>query len=71
MWSASSGSAIFSFFISAARSAGELGHLFLMPCDAVLFGASGGVAAVLMAYATILPELELRRAALLRRRAGG
>lgn len=39
--------------------AGELGHLFLMPSDCVLFAASGGVAAVLFAYATILPELEL------------
>ncbi|MDB6147250.1 MAG: glpG [Spartobacteria bacterium] len=39
--------------------AGELGHLFLMPSDSVLYGASGGVAAVVMAYATILPELEL------------
>ena len=38
---------------------GELGHLFLMPASAVLFGGSGGVAAVLFAYATILPELEL------------
>src|SRR4051812_33310336 len=39
--------------------AGELGHLFFMPTDTVLFAASGGVAAVLVAYATILPELEL------------
>lgn len=39
--------------------AGELGHLFLMPPAAVLVGGSGGVAAVLFAYATILPELEL------------
>jgi membrane associated rhomboid family serine protease len=39
--------------------AGELGHLFLMPSDCILFGASGGVAAVLFAYATILPDLEL------------
>lgn len=38
---------------------GELGHLFLMPPDCVLLAASGGVAAVLAAYATILPELEL------------
>lgn len=43
----------------AGAAAGELGHLFLMPGSAVLFGASGGVAAVLFAYATILPELEL------------
>lgn len=39
--------------------AGELGHLFFMPASAVLFGASGGVAAVVIAFATILPELEL------------
>jgi membrane associated rhomboid family serine protease len=38
---------------------GELGHLFLMPPDCVLLAASGGVAAILAAYATILPELEL------------
>jgi membrane associated rhomboid family serine protease len=38
---------------------GELAHLFLMPPDSVLFAASGGVTAVLFAYATILPELEL------------
>jgi len=38
---------------------GELGHLFLMPPDCSLLAASGGVAAVLVAYATILPELEL------------
>jgi membrane associated rhomboid family serine protease len=46
-------------------AAGELGHLFLMPSSSVLFGASGGVAAVLMAYATILPELELTSTRLL------
>ncbi len=38
---------------------GELGHLFLMPPDCTLLAASGGVAAILIAYATILPELEL------------
>lgn len=38
---------------------GELGHLFLMPTNTILFAASGGVAAVLIAYATVLPELEL------------
>ena len=43
----------------AGAAAGELGHLFLMPGTTILLGASGGVAAVLMAYATILPELEL------------
>ena len=45
------------YLVGAA--AGELGHLFLMPNATILFGASGGIAAVLMAYATILPELEL------------
>lgn len=30
-----------------------------MPSDCVLFAASGGVAAVFIAYATILPELEM------------
>ena len=38
---------------------GELGHLFLMPSTTVLFAASGGVAAVVVAFATILPDLEL------------
>jgi membrane associated rhomboid family serine protease len=38
---------------------GELGHLFLMPSQSVLYAASGGVAAVVVAYAAILPELEL------------
>jgi len=38
---------------------GELGHLFLMPPNCTLFAAAGGVTAVLIAYATILPELEL------------
>jgi membrane associated rhomboid family serine protease len=38
---------------------GELGHLLLMPSNCILFAASGGVAAVLFAYATVLPELEL------------
>ena len=39
--------------------AGELGHLFLMPSTTVLLGASGGVAAIVVAFGTILPELEL------------
>ena len=43
----------------AGAIAGELGHLFMMPSPTVLFAASGGIAAVLMAYSTILPELEL------------
>jgi membrane associated rhomboid family serine protease len=38
---------------------GELGHLFLMPSTTVLVAASGGIAAVIVAYATILPELEV------------
>jgi membrane associated rhomboid family serine protease len=45
--------------------AGELGHLFLMPSQSVLFAASGGVAAVVAAYAAIPPELELTPAVLL------
>jgi membrane associated rhomboid family serine protease len=39
--------------------AGELGHLFFMPGTTMLLGASGGVAAMIMALAIILPELEL------------
>jgi membrane associated rhomboid family serine protease len=38
---------------------GELGHLFLMPPETVLLAASGGVAAIVVAYAVVLPELEL------------
>ena len=38
---------------------GELGHLFLMPSTTVLLGASGGVAAMVIALAIMLPELEL------------
>jgi membrane associated rhomboid family serine protease len=45
-------------FLSGA-AVGQLGHLFLMPSTTALYGATGGVAAVLMAYATILPEMEL------------
>jgi membrane associated rhomboid family serine protease len=45
-------------FLSGAIG-GELGHLFLMPSETLLYAASGGVAAVLVAYATILPELDL------------
>lgn len=48
----------FYLFLSGAI-AGEFGHLFLMPSDAVLDGASGGAAALIVAYATILPELDL------------
>jgi membrane associated rhomboid family serine protease len=45
-------------FLSGAIG-GEFGHLFLMPADTLLYAASGGVAAVTVAYATILPELDL------------
>jgi membrane associated rhomboid family serine protease len=49
----------FFFLYFYGAIAGELGHLFLMPQTTVLLAASGGVAAVTMAYATVLPELEL------------
>jgi membrane associated rhomboid family serine protease len=49
----------FFFLYMSGALAGEVVHLFFMPANAVLFGASGGVIAVLMAYATILPELEM------------
>jgi membrane associated rhomboid family serine protease len=39
--------------------AGEVGHLFLMPYTTVLLAASGGVAAVIVAFGTVLPELEI------------
>jgi membrane associated rhomboid family serine protease len=45
-------------FLSGAIG-GELGHLFLMPSETLLYAASGAVAALLIAYATILPELDL------------
>jgi membrane associated rhomboid family serine protease len=48
---------LFLYFFGAFS--GELGHLFLMPGDSALFAASGGVAAIFIAYATILPELEM------------
>jgi membrane associated rhomboid family serine protease len=49
----------FLFLYLFGAFSGVLGHLFLMPRDCVLFAASGGVAAVFVAYATILPELEV------------
>ena len=49
----------FVYLYLAGAIGGELGHMFLMPSETVLFAASGGVAAVVVAYATILPELEL------------
>jgi membrane associated rhomboid family serine protease len=48
---------LFLYFFGAFS--GELGHLFLMPVDCALFAAGGGVAAIFIAYATILPELEM------------
>jgi len=38
---------------------GELGHLFSMPATTVLMAGSGGVAAMVVALAIILPELEV------------
>jgi len=38
---------------------GELGHLFFMPKTTVLLAGAGGIAALIVAYATILPELEI------------
>lgn len=49
----------FLYLYLAGSVAGELGHLFLMPPTSVVYAASGGVAAVVVAYAAILPELEL------------
>lgn len=49
----------FVYLFLCGAIAGELGHLFLMPAESLLYGASGGVAAVVIAYATILPELDL------------
>ncbi|MDQ6766068.1 MAG: rhomboid family intramembrane serine protease [Verrucomicrobiota bacterium] len=49
----------FLFLYLAGAAAGELGHLLLMSPATVLLAGSGGVVAVLTAYATVLPELEL------------
>jgi rhomboid family protein len=49
----------FLYLFLAGAIGGEFGHLFLMPGDTLLYAASGGVAAVTIAYATILPELDL------------
>lgn len=49
----------FLYLFLAGAIGGELAHLFLMPANTVLYGASGGLAAVIIAYATILPELDL------------
>jgi membrane associated rhomboid family serine protease len=49
----------FVLLYAAGAITGELGHLFLMPTSTVLFAGSGGVAAIVVAYATILPGLDL------------
>jgi rhomboid family protein len=49
----------FLYLYLAGLVGGEMGHLFLMPAATVLLAAPGGVAAVVVAFATILPELEL------------
>jgi len=49
----------FLYLYVAGAIGGELGHLFLMPSQSVLFAASGGVLAVMIAYAAILPELDV------------
>jgi membrane associated rhomboid family serine protease len=49
----------FVYLYIAGTVAGELGHLFLMPTTSAVYAASGGVAAMVIAYAAILPELEL------------
>jgi membrane associated rhomboid family serine protease len=49
----------FFYLYLAGAIGGEFSHLFLMPAASVLFAASGGVAAIVVAYATILPELDL------------
>jgi membrane associated rhomboid family serine protease len=49
----------FLYLYFSGAVAGEFGHLFLMPADSVLLAGSGGVAAIVFAYATILPELEV------------
>jgi membrane associated rhomboid family serine protease len=47
----------FCYLYLCGIAGGELSHLFLMPTNAVLLGASGGIAAIIITYATILPEL--------------
>src|SRR2546429_8012615 len=44
----------FLFLYLFGAFSGELGHLFLMPSDCVLFAAGGGIAAIFAAYATLL-----------------
>jgi membrane associated rhomboid family serine protease len=55
----------FLYLYVSGAIAGELGHLFLMPAQSLLFAASGGVAALITGYAAILPELELVPGALM------
>jgi membrane associated rhomboid family serine protease len=59
----------FLYLYLAGAIGGALGHLFLMPSSSVLFAGSGGVVAVVIAYAIILPELELTSAIPLRLKA--
>jgi membrane associated rhomboid family serine protease len=49
----------FLYLYVSGAIAGELGHLFLMPPQSLLFAASGGIAALIAGYAAVLPELEL------------
>ena len=49
----------FLYLYLAGLIGGELSHLFLMPATTVLLAAPGGTAAVVVAFGTILPELEL------------
>ena len=49
----------FLYLYLAGIVGGEFIHLFIMPSDCVLFAASGGAGALVVANATILPELEL------------
>jgi membrane associated rhomboid family serine protease len=53
------GSRHFFYLYLAGIIGGEFGHLFLMPPDSALLASSGGVAALIAAYAVTLPELEL------------
>ena len=48
----------FFFLYLTGTLAGELGHLFLMPESSALLAASGGPAAIVVAYAAILPLLQ-------------
>ena len=54
----------FLYLYLAGVAGGEMSHLFLMPTGTVLLAATGGIAAVTVAFATILPELELSQSLL-------